>query len=281
MARKNKFNLDYFPHIISSGKKISYIRKKYGNDGYATWFTILEELGLADFHYLDLRNEKDDDFSIQLMFLSERCYISEELLLNIISDLVKLGSFDKELWNNKILWSEEFFDSVQDAWRRRDTKCLTREELILKLTSSEIKIEKNKSEFEFEVKKNENKKIDIKSNLVPKKEKIEKEIVYPWESENFKNEWDNWKTFKNDEFKFRYKSKSSEQMALIDLSKLSKGNEEDAIKIIHNSIGKGWKGFFELKNSGNGKSNTKGSGNEQFTVSSDYASGILGTLLSE
>lgn len=53
MARKNKFNLDYFPHIISSGKKISYIRKKYGNDGYATWFTILEELGLADFHYLD------------------------------------------------------------------------------------------------------------------------------------------------------------------------------------------------------------------------------------
>ncbi len=128
MARPKKNNVEYFPHTVTHGKKMSYIEKKYRNDGYATWFKILEELGSTDNHYLNLSDE------VQLMFLSDKCLITEELLIDIINDLVRLKEFDAELWNdNKIIYCQKFIDSIQDAYSKRTNDCVNRDELILLL----------------------------------------------------------------------------------------------------------------------------------------------------
>jgi len=280
MARAQKYNLDYFPHIISTGKKVSYIRKKYGNDGYATWFTILEELGSADFHYLDLRNQSDDDYSIQLMFLSERCNVTEELLLQIINDLVKLNGFDKTLWENRILWSQDFYDSIQDAWRRRDKKCLTKEDLLNMFT---VKTQEPRKKI---VKHEKPEKPEIPE--IPKKEKVE--IIFPFDTDEFKSKWNVWKSFRKEQHGFLYKSSITEQQALITLSKLAEMNEEIAINIISQSINEGWKGLFKLKNDSNEKSNSstksnsssQGKGSNGFrTVGNDFVEGIFAELQSE
>ncbi len=71
--------------------------------------------------------------------------------------------------------------------------------------------------------------------------------------------WIRWNDFKKAEFNFKYKSDISENAAKKELLELSGGDEETAIKIIEQSIAKGWKGFFELKNNGNG-SNKKSVG---------------------
>ncbi len=71
-------------------------------------------------------------------------------------------------------------------------------------------------------------------------------IIYPFESENFKNQWHLWKQFKKKQFNFTYKSQISEQAILKKLSKLSEQNEQNAINIIHQSISECWKGFFKL-----------------------------------
>ena len=84
MARPQTNKVDYFPHPVTHGKKMSYLEKKYKNDGYATWFKILEELGNTDYHYLDLSDD------VQIMFLSDRCLVSEEILISIINDLIRL-----------------------------------------------------------------------------------------------------------------------------------------------------------------------------------------------
>ena len=42
MARPERRNVDYFPHYLSEGKKMYLIEHKYGNDGYAVWFKVLE-----------------------------------------------------------------------------------------------------------------------------------------------------------------------------------------------------------------------------------------------
>lgn len=91
-----------------------------------------------------------------------------------------------------------------------------------------------------------------------KKGEIEKkeDLVYPWETETFKTQWQHWKIYKKKEFKFNYKSIQSEQAALSELAKKSDGEEKTAIKIIHQSMSNGWKGFFELKNETNGKART-------------------------
>lgn len=96
-----------------------------------------------------------------------------------------------------------------------------------------------------------------KSNGKGKKAEIQKfELVFPWESEEFKTQWELWKDYKLKEHKFGYKTLQSEQASLTELSNLSKGNEKTAIKIMHQSMSNGWKGFFELKNSTNGKDRT-------------------------
>ena len=77
-----------------------------------------------------------------------------------------------------------------------------------------------------------------------------------FDSEVFATQWKLWKVFREKEHKFKYKTAISEQAALNDLSKLAEGEEITAIAIIHQSIAKGWKGFFELKNNGKGKQST-------------------------
>mgnify|MGYP000283006040 CR=1 FL=1 len=125
MARPKKKNVEYFPHYVSHGKKMSYLEKKFGNDGYCTWFKILEELGSAENHYLDLNDD------IQIMFISDRCLISEEKLIEIIEVLVRLKEFDSELWNeNKIIWCAKFIESINDAYIKRTNNCINRDELI-------------------------------------------------------------------------------------------------------------------------------------------------------
>ncbi len=80
----------------------------------------------------------------------------------------------------------------------------------------------------------------------------DKEIIYPFDSKEFIKAWDLWKEFKKEQFKFTYKP-IGEQSALKDISEISQLNEDTAIKIINQSMVKGWKGLFEFKD---GKSNS-------------------------
>lgn len=82
-------------------------------------------------------------------------------------------------------------------------------------------------------------------------------LIFPFDSENFKQQWEIWKKFKEEEFRFRFKGLISEQAALKGLSDLANGDEQMAIDIIHQSISNGWQGFFELKNKTNGVSKNK------------------------
>ncbi len=134
MATKQKFYVDYFPHNFKDGKKMRYIEKKYKNDGYATWYKILEELGAADLHYLQISDQ------ITFMDLSAKCNITEELLTSIIADLIKLEVFDALLYAEGIIYSQKFVDSIEDAYKRRANKIVTRESLCIHLLSKGIQL---------------------------------------------------------------------------------------------------------------------------------------------
>lgn len=93
------------------------INSKFGNDGYATWVKILRLLAVTNYHFIDLQDEGD------LLFVSSKCNVSEEMLIEIIDTLVKLGEFDRELWiERRVIWSEKFIESIQDAYAKRKNK---------------------------------------------------------------------------------------------------------------------------------------------------------------
>jgi len=130
MARPEKNTVEYFPFYCEDGKKMYYLEETYGNDGFATFVKLLRELAKTDYHYLDLSK------NTTMMFLSAKCKINKETLDSIINDLVDLEKFDSVLWNeNKIIWCQDFIDSIQDAYNKRKNKCITYDGLLLLLIS--------------------------------------------------------------------------------------------------------------------------------------------------
>ncbi len=114
MARAQRKDVDYFPHECNHGRKMSIIEAKYGNDGYAVWFKLLEQLGKANNHYIDISDDTN------LMFLSSVFKIKDEKTLQILNDLSKLGAINSFLFDNhKVIWSEKFVESIKDAYRQR------------------------------------------------------------------------------------------------------------------------------------------------------------------
>jgi hypothetical protein len=127
MARPEKKTVEYFPHYIGDGKKIFYIEQKYGNDGYITWFKLLETLATSENHYFSLNDDLD------VLFLTSKCRITKDILFKIIDDLVILKEIDQFLWLNKIVYSHRFVESIQDAYFRRNNKCMSYDGLCIHL----------------------------------------------------------------------------------------------------------------------------------------------------
>lgn len=125
MAREQRRDVDYFPHGCIHGRKMHIIQKKYRNDGYAAWFKLLEELGKANNHYIDISDETT------LMFLASVFDIEEDLTLEILTDLAKLGAIDKFLFDEyKVVWSEKFCESIEDAYKKRKQKMFSKDDIL-------------------------------------------------------------------------------------------------------------------------------------------------------
>lgn len=93
--------------------------------------------------------------------------------------------------------------------------------------------------------------------------RIPDNIINPF-SEEFLETWELWKAFRWEEHKFKYRGVISEQMALKRLVTVSGGEEEKAIRIVEQSISRGWMDFYDLKQPNpNGKSRTSKTGQQQ------------------
>lgn len=139
MATHEKKNVDYFPFLCKEGKAMFYIETKYGNDGYATWIKILRQLAVTNDHWINFSDETE------LMFMAAKCKITEGKLVEIINDLSKMGEFNSTLWTeNKIIYSEKFILNIQDAYSRRNNKCMQLKDLCIHLLNLGIHNDYNK-----------------------------------------------------------------------------------------------------------------------------------------
>lgn len=151
MAYQKKNIVDYFPHTVNHGRKMFIIRSQYGNDGYAVWFMILEQLGKADNHYLNLSDKT------QVLYLLADFKVSEELFYNIIKTLVDLDEFDRDLWDGaNIVYSKKFIESIVDAYKRRSNNMLHYDEICKQFLKKRSSI--NKSDYNIQQSKLEESK---------------------------------------------------------------------------------------------------------------------------
>lgn len=95
-------------------------------------------------------------------------------------------------------------------------------------------------------------------------------IELPWKEQAFTEAWKLWTDYKKQQFNYTYKA-IGEQGALKDLADLSGGDMSKAIAVIHQSIKKGWKGFFPLQE---GNSQSKPAASRQ----TDYKQNLISRL---
>ena len=113
MSRPRKAVVDYFPHICKHGRTMQIIKGKFGNDGRAFWWTLLEILGSTENHFYDTRNPLDWEF-----LLSETL-VDETTASDILNTLAVVGSIDKSLWDNGVIWCQHFMDGIADVYKKR------------------------------------------------------------------------------------------------------------------------------------------------------------------
>jgi hypothetical protein len=109
MARPKKQTVEYFPHYVNSGKTMFILENNFGNDGYAFWFKVLELLGITDGHVYDCRNTADWEF------LLAKTHVSEVLANSILKKLADLDAIDSELWDKRLIWSDNFVKNLNSS----------------------------------------------------------------------------------------------------------------------------------------------------------------------
>jgi hypothetical protein len=152
------------------------IESKYGNDGYAVWFKLLESLAKTDDHWMDLSDPSN------MMYLCAKCRVSNDIMEAIISDLANLGEVDAQLWKDeRVIWSQKFTDSIEEAYKKRSNVCPNREAVINKLRGlGRCKPPKGQSQGDVNpyTKVNNNKPKETKEKSVPPPPTIDEVIAY-------------------------------------------------------------------------------------------------------
>ncbi len=117
MARPLKQTVDYFPHYsdASTRKTVYILESKFGNDGYAFWFKLLELLASSEGHVSDVRNP------VAWEFLLAKTRVDNEKACQIMELLVALEAIDSELWEKRVIWVQNLVDNISDVYRNRLT----------------------------------------------------------------------------------------------------------------------------------------------------------------
>lgn len=113
MTRPRKQTVDYFPHSCDHGETMFILEHQFGNDGYTFWFKLLERLGKSDGHYLDLNRLSTWEF------LASKTRIEPDKCTEILNLLARLDAIDPELWESRIVWSDNFVLGLADVYKKR------------------------------------------------------------------------------------------------------------------------------------------------------------------
>ena len=116
MARPRKMTVDYFPHYCKGGRTIFILENRFGNDGYAFWFKLLEILGESEGHYYDC------SVCANWAFLLAKTRVDEKRAEEIIDVLIELNKIDMQLWHEaRVIWVGNFVKNLSELYRTRHT----------------------------------------------------------------------------------------------------------------------------------------------------------------
>lgn len=125
-------------HDARPGKTLFILERRWGNDGYAFWFKLLEILTASDGHVFNLNNPQDCEYFWARMGLSGG--ISGPEILDL---LASLGNIDADLWKlHKVIWCQNLVDRLSESvWAKRGRSAPTKPSMNGNISGPEIQAE--------------------------------------------------------------------------------------------------------------------------------------------
>lgn len=115
MGRPKKQTVEYFPHFVNGdGRVLHILESRFGNDGYAFWYKMLEILGSSEGHYIDLSDRYEWEYFTNITRLESG---RAEEVLDLLADM---RAIDGELWeSSRVVWCQSFVDDLQGLYAKR------------------------------------------------------------------------------------------------------------------------------------------------------------------
>ncbi len=114
MSRHAEDRAEFFPHHVGGGKTLRALENRYGNDGYALWFKLLETVCGTETHCFDLSDE------LNLIDFAGYVRQSEEWVIEAIDFLVRLKQIDRDLWEaDRKVWIQGLVDNLEPLYTKR------------------------------------------------------------------------------------------------------------------------------------------------------------------
>lgn len=114
MGRVKADTVEWFPHSCTHGTTIPILEGRFGNDGVALWWRLLEALGSAPGHYLDFRSEE------RWQLFAVRCLMPVDKVVEVMDFLAKLEAIDPKLWHGtRVVWSQNFVNGLLACYANR------------------------------------------------------------------------------------------------------------------------------------------------------------------
>ena len=249
----------YFPHDSNAqdDPKCMILIDQLGMEGYGIFWALIERL----------RNEEHYILPLNVVHsFAKRWGTSKEKIDTVIRNFGLFVIFDDIFFSERLKSSMEFKSdkAKQSANARWENKKINIDNQQVNANALQTHTDSNATDMRIDAikeKKRKEKESKIKNNIKEEYKEENRQVVVPFESENFKQHWQEWKNYKKQQHRFTFKGLHTEQMQLKHLVSLSNGFENVAIEIINQSMANGWKGLFELKNITNGKqSSSRNSG---------------------
>jgi len=179
VGRKQRNTVEYFPHFVGDSKTKSILKSKYGLDGYATWFQLLEILCKSKDHYFDCRDEWSYEW-----ILSE-IGIDKNTFENIMDFLARFEKIDPELWQNKIIWCQNLVNNLERVYDKRVSEIPRKPEFPARKSSEDAisgaEINKTGAEITQSTVKESKGKESIGGTPPPTPSEIAKKFFTAWE----------------------------------------------------------------------------------------------------
>ena len=114
VSRISKNVAEYFPHFAADSRTKSILESRFGNDGYAFWFKLLELLCKTDGHSYDCRSALDWEY------LLGYTRVSAETAGQILDLLAGMGKIDQPLWaDGQTIWCQALVENLRPVYEKR------------------------------------------------------------------------------------------------------------------------------------------------------------------